>query len=297
MKERAGNPAMREPSIVILAGGISSRMKRSAKSAVGIEDSLAKEAAQKPKSMISVGTERRPFLDYLLYNVQAGGYREVVLLIGQDDRAIREYYDGVKKPPVLSSLNITFVVQPIPAGRSKPLGTADALQRSLEARPDWKSKQLTVCNSDNLYSIETLKLLLASTDRNALIDYDFKGLRFPKERILQFAVLKKDSEGYLKDILEKPTEDQLQELGESWGVSMNIFRFTYDDILQYLDAVPLHPVRNEKELPGAVRMMVRTSPKAVKAYRRAEYVPDLTAAEDIPQVQQFIREQFPNIKF
>ncbi|MEX2117527.1 MAG: sugar phosphate nucleotidyltransferase [Bacteroidota bacterium] len=288
---------MNEPNIVILAGGISSRMRNSASSAHGLEPSLTKEAVERSKSMIGVGIGHRPFLDYLLYNIQAAGYKDVVLLIGQNDTSVREYYEGSKRPGVLSLLNIQFVVQPIPEGRSKPLGTADALQRSLEARPDWKSKQLTVCNSDNLYTIETLKLLLDSPERNALINYDFGGLRFPRERIFQFAVLKTDPEEYLNDILEKPSEEQLQEVGEHWGVSMNIFRFSYDDILPYLKSVPLHPTRNEKELPEAVRMMVRTRPKSVKTYRRAEYVPDLTTLDDIPLVQEYLKEKFASVRF
>ncbi|MEX1139382.1 MAG: sugar phosphate nucleotidyltransferase [Bacteroidota bacterium] len=288
---------MNEPNIIILAGGISSRMKKSVASAAGLDNSLTQDAAQKSKSMIGVGLGQRPFLDYLLYNIQAAGYKDVVLLIGQNDTSVREYYEGSKRPGIFSALNMTFVVQPIPEGRTKPLGTADALQRSLEARPDWKSKQLTVCNSDNLYTIETLKLLLDSPERNAVINYDFQGLRFPRERIFQFAVLRTDPEEYLNDIMEKPSEEQLKEVGDHWGVSMNIFRFSYDDILPYLKTVRLHPERNEKELPETVRMMVRDKPQTVKTYRKSEYVPDLTTVDDIPQVQQYLLEHFSGVRF
>lgn len=288
---------MNEPNIVILAGGISSRMRNSASSAHGLEQSLTKEAVEKSKSMIGVGIGHRPFLDYLLYNIQAAGYKEVVLLIGQNDTSVREYYEGSKRPGVFSKLDITFVVQPIPEGRSKPLGTADALLRAIEARHDWKSEQFTVCNSDNLYTAETLKLLLDSPERNALIDYDFDGLRFPRERIFQFAVLKTDTDEYVTDILEKPSEEGLQEAGHHPGISMNIFRFSYDDILLYLKRVPLHPERSEKELPEAVRMMVSEKPHSVKAYRRSEYVPDLTTVDDIPQVRQYLHEHFSAVRF
>lgn len=288
---------MNDPNIVILSGGISSRMRNSASSAPGLEQSLTKEAVERSKSMIGVGIGHRPFLDYLLYNIQAAGYKDVVLLVGQNDTSVREYYEGSKRPGIFSALNITFVIQPIPKGRSKPLGTADALQRSLESRPDWKSKQMTVCNSDNLYSVEALSHLLNSAERDALINYDFQGLRFPRERIFQFAVLRTDTHEYLTDILEKPSEEQLHEVGDRWGVSMNIFRFSYDDVLPYLKTVPLHPERNEKELPGAVRMMVRDKPRSVKAYRRSEYVPDLTTVEDIPQVRQYLREHFTDVRF
>ena len=297
MKEPEENAAMNDPNIVILAGGISSRMKKSVASAHGLEQELTKEAVERSKSMIGVGAGHRPFLDYLLYNVQAAGYTDIVLLVGQNDTSVREYYEGDRRPGIFSGLSITFVIQPIPEGRLKPLGTADALQRALEARSDWQSKQLTVCNSDNLYSVEALSLLRNSADRNALVNYDFQGLQFPQERIFQFAVLRTDEHEYLTDILEKPTQEQLQEENTRRGVSMNIFRFRYDDILPYVKNVPLHPERNEKELPEAVRFMARDHPHWVKTYRKSEYVPDLTTVDDIPQVREFLRTNFSHIRF
>lgn len=290
MRGHGGNITMHEPNIVLLAGGISSRMKRSA--AVVANETLRNEAVGKSKAMIGVGAGQRPFLDYLLSNVQSAGYRDVVLLIGENDTGMREYYNRRNKGGFLKEMDIRFAEQKIPPGRTKPLGTADALLRALESRPDWKSQQLTVCNSDNLYSVGALRLLLESPASNALIKYDLEALRFPPERIRQFAVIRTDSDGYLTDIIEKPSEEQWKSVSGRPGVSMNIFRFNYNDILPFLRAVPLHPERLEKELPEAVRMMVQARPRSVKTYERAEYVPDLTTVEDIPQVQQYIRENF-----
>lgn len=297
MKELGGKTIMHEPNIVILAGGISSRMKRSVGKATGIDPSLADDAAHKSKSMIGVGTGGRPFFDYVLYTIAQAGYANVVLLIGERDASVQKYYEEEKHRKAFDKLNISFAVQPIPQGRSKPLGTADALQRALEFRRDWKGQQLTVCNSDNLYSKETLGLLLSSSERNALISYDFDALRFPRERIFQFAILRADSEGYLQNILEKPSEEQLKAAGDKPGVSMNIFRFTYDDIFPYLARAPLHPVRNEKELPEAVRLMVSDHPRSTKIYSRSEYVPDLTTAGDIPDIQKYLHTHFSRIRF
>ncbi len=283
---------MNEPAIIILAGGISSRMKKSAERAQELERSLIEDAAQKSKSMIGVGAGHRPFLDYLLYNVQESGYREVVLLIGEKDESIKEYYKEKGQRSAFAKISMTYVVQPIPAGRVKPLGTADAVLRVLEARQDWEKKQFTVCNSDNLYTPAALRQLLDSPERNSMIDYDFQGLRFPAERIYQFAILRTDPDGYLEDILEKPSEEEIKERSGRSGVSMNIFRFSYDDILPFVQRVPLHSVRNEKELPEAVRMMVREHPRSMKTYRYSEYVPDLTTVSDIPEVQKYIARYF-----
>ncbi len=288
---------MNEPNIIILAGGISSRMKKSAQTAKEIEQSLVKDAVLKSKSMIGVGAGHRPFLDYLLYNIQESGYRDVVLLIGEQDESIRGYYGGKEQRRAFSKLSFTYVVQPIPPERTKPLGTADAVLRVLDARLDWREKQFTVCNSDNLYTQEALSLLLKSPERNSMIDYDFEALQFPEERIFQFAVLKTDTAGFLQSILEKPSKKELEIFKGRVGVSMNIFRFFYKDVLPFLQSVPLHPVRNEKELPEAVRLMASEHPRWIRTYRRAEYVPDLTTVSDIPAVQEYLQKHFSGKKF
>ena len=58
-----------DPNIVILAAGISSRMKRTDPGQESVDPNLAREAQTKTKSMIGLGEGRRPFLDYLLFNV------------------------------------------------------------------------------------------------------------------------------------------------------------------------------------------------------------------------------------
>jgi glucose-1-phosphate thymidylyltransferase len=290
---------MNEPNIVILAGGISSRMKKSAAVARAIETSLVDDAAHKSKSMIGVGSGHRPFLDYLLLNVQASGYRDVVLLIGEADESVRQYYDPVRMKRGFPELTITFVVQPIPDGRTKPLGTADAVTRSLEATPRWKRAQFTVCNSDNLYTQHALKLLLESKESNATIAYDRDALGFAQERIAQFGIMKTDEEDFLVDILEKPTPRELEEAGITGipAVSMNIFRFTYDDILPFVRETPLHPVRQEKELPVSVKRMIQRHARSMKTFRLAEVVPDLTTVDDIPIVQQYLLSHFSEASF
>ncbi len=283
------------PRIVILAGGVSSRMK--AFSRENLHPDLQRDANEKSKSMIGVGTDARPFLDYLLCNIQNAGYREVVIVIGESDHAMYRYYweDGHVRE--FSRLHVSRVIQNIPPGRSKPLGTADALHVALSAHPDWKDAKFTVCNSDNLYSVLALSLLLRDPHDNAMIDYDRDGLRFSSDRIAQFSVIGRDEEGFLNDIIEKPSPDQIRAATRGSGrvgVSMNIFRFRYDDILPWLTAVPLHPVRNEKELPVAVRMMVEAHPRSVFTIPLSEHVIDLTLQSDIPGVQEYLRSMYPD---
>ncbi|NJD22474.1 MAG: nucleotidyltransferase [Melioribacter sp.] len=284
--------------LVILAGGISSRMKKSQPFDNDIDQRLIKDADLKSKAMIRVGENERPFLDYLLFNAYESGYREIVIVINEKDNSIKKYYESRDSKKLFPELMISYVVQPIPDGREKPLGTADALYHALKLNSVWSDFSFTVCNSDNLYSQFAFKLLLESEYKNAMIDYNRNGLNFEKERIEKFSVTKKDDEGFLIDIIEKPTVNEIESSKDksgAIGVSMNIFKLNYDMILPFLEIVPLHSVRKEKELPGAIKMMIEKFPKSLYAYPVSEEVPDLTGKEDILKVKMYLEKNFPKL--
>lgn len=287
---------MKDKNIVILAGGISSRMKKPVEQASNLDSKFVDEANSKSKSMISVGTDGRPFLDYLLYNISKAGYKNVLIVIGEQDDSMQNYY---QEENVFSKLNFTFATQFIPEGRVKPFGTADALLQGLTAVPEWENECFTVINSDNLYSLNALKLLLESKHDNAMIDYDSKGFDFGEERTKTFAVSMKDKIGFLTDIIEKPSEAQMNEARDNKGVlrvSMNIFKLKYNMIFSFLKNCPIHPVRIEKELPTAIKMMIKEYPESLFCYPISEHVPDLTNKEDIIPTKKYLDEHFKGIK-
>jgi len=282
------------PRIVILAGGISSRMKKN-ESNVALDPKLINDSNEKSKSMIRIGSDDRPFLNYLLINIQNAGYKDVVIVVNERDNSIINYYSDKKNIEAFDNLSFDFAIQPISPGREKPLGTADALYRALIKRTDWKNKKFTMCNSDNLYSINALRELLNSSHHNAMIDYESDGLEFNYNRISKFSITRKDENNFLIDIIEKPTIEQInyQKQKDGFvGVSMNIFRFDYDMILPLLEITPINPVREEKEIPTTVRMMIEKFPNSVYAYRMKEYVPDLSSKSDIPVVKKYLENNF-----
>jgi len=285
--------------LVILAGGISSRMKNTpVKSDVSVNKELVKEAQVKSKSMLGVGKNHRPFLDYLLYNAAQAGYKDIVIVVGEKDKSIRSFYGNKPRNNKYMGLYISYALQTIPEGREKPLGTADALLQALTYRTDWQGKKFTVCNSDNLYSTKAFRLLAEDSHRNSFIDYDRSALKFKKSRILTFAVTQKDSQGFLEDIIEKPTVDDIERVKNSEnkvGVSMNIFRLSYDMMLPFLKKVPVNPKRNEKELPEAVVMMTKKYPQSCYAILLAEHVPDLTSCNDVEKVQKYLTADFDKL--
>ena len=289
---------MNDPNLMILAAGVSSRMKQSLRSNDSLDPKFKREAQSKPKAMMSVGVGNRPFLDYLLYNAGEAGYRDVLIVVSEEDTSIQRHYGAAGNNKTPHGLRMSFAVQQIPAGESNPLGTADAVLQGMDARSDWKGKQFTVCNSDNLYSKKAFQTLLESRYPNAMIDYDRTALGFDASRILKFSITQKDDEGFLTGIIEKPTDDEVERVrgkNGTVGVSMNIFRLAYDEVLPFVSTIPVHPVRNEKELPTAIARMVRERPKSVFAFPLAERVPDLTSIDDLKAVEEYVSREFKEV--
>jgi NDP-sugar pyrophosphorylase family protein len=282
---------------VILAGGVSSRMK--SPSADGqLDPELAKQAEERTKGMISVGEGGRPFLDYLLYNMKKAGIGDVVIVVGEKDDVLKQYYGLKDRDNEFHGLRITYAIQHIPEGRRKPIGTSDALMQALLMRPDWKGGDFIVCNSDNLYSVRVFTMLLDCDAPNALIDYDRSGLEFAETRIAHFGITRKDNDGYLLEIVEKPPLEELEHLRGADGslrVSMNIFRLNYEMIFNPLRDCPESPVRHEKELVTAVTAMVKLHPRSLKALPLKEHVPDLTYKDDIAVTSEYLRKHYSTL--
>jgi glucose-1-phosphate adenylyltransferase len=279
---------------VILAGGISSRMKKSPVDP-RLDPALVRQADEGSKGMISVGEGGRPFLDYLLYNMKQAGLQDIVIVIAAKDEALRIHYGPKDRDNDFHGLRISYAIQQIPPGRSKPIGTADALIQALLVRTDWNQGDFIVCNSDNLYSVRCLRMLLESDAPNALIDYDRAGLEFDQTRISHFGITRKDRDGFVVEIVEKPKMEELDSLRSSDGtlrVSMNIFRLNYPMIFGPLRDCPENPDRHEKELVTAVTNMVKAHPKSLRALPLKEHVPDLTYKEDIPVTREYLRKHF-----
>ena len=69
---------------------------------------------------------------------------------------------------------------------------------------------------------------------------------------------------------------------------MNIFKLYGPVIQPFLEQCPLHPIRQEKELPVAIQGCIQENPTAFLVIPRNEHVPDLTSAEDIEQITKQI---------
>jgi glucose-1-phosphate thymidylyltransferase/glucose-1-phosphate adenylyltransferase len=275
--------------LLILAGGMSSRMKRQSEGNSDLDPKLIEQANTLPKSMIGLGKNGRPFLDYVLYNAAQAGVKEVILLLNPKDTVSQPHYEKLIQEGKSWGLKIGFARQLIPEDRVKPLGTTDAIEQALNQFPAWKNSRFIVCNGDNLYPVTAFKLLLDETYPNAMLDWDTDG--YDEARVRNCAIIKKDSAGYLIDLLEKPNDEEWAEITKTMpriGISWNIFAFTSADLIPFLEKTPLHPVRNEKEIPVTVRMWANENPKGIYTIQIADVLPDLTSKSDIAEVQALL---------
>lgn len=282
-------------NLIILAGGMSSRMKK-ASTTNSINNEETKQANNRSKSLISVGNSGRPLMDYLLYNAKKAGYKNIYIVINEKGGLFKEFYGENIKNNNFNGLNISYPVQFIPKDRVKPFGTADAVFQAVEQFPELQSQQFTVCNSDNLYSENSLFLIRKTNNKNAFISYDRDALEFSLEKIFSFAIMSLDDKNYLRNIIEKPTIALANNYKDEKGkirVSMNIFKFDGKTIYPYLKNCTVHPTRNEKELPTVVLNCVAANPTSFLGIPLSEHVPDLTAKDDIIIIKEYLKKHYP----
>jgi NDP-sugar pyrophosphorylase family protein len=286
-------------NLIILAGGASSRMKKQVSLDNLSEEEIA-QANERSKGLIGVGPNGRPLLDYLLLNAKKAGYKNIYIIIGEQGDLFKEFYGNENKNNDFKGVTISFAIQYIPEGRTKPFGTADALFQAVEQYPELNSQDYSVCNSDNLYSSKALYALRQTESPNAFISYDRDAMEFPSERISRFAIAKLNTNNQLLDILEKPTADILESYRDAEGklrVSMNAFKFNGALLYPYLKNCPVHPERDEKELPTVLLNAIKEHPNTALGIPFSEHVPDLTAKEDIAEVKEYLKRHYPQLNW
>jgi glucose-1-phosphate adenylyltransferase len=276
-------------SLIILAAGLSSRMKKSVSSKNLIKRSI-EQANSRDKGLIGIDKNGRPLIHYLLINAKIAGFKVIYLVIGQNSDSFKSYFDENK----YDGLDIEFAVQYLEKNKLKPSGTADALFQAITQFPILKSSNFCVCNSDNLYSAKALRSIRSTSFSNAFISYDKSFLNFSSEKVSSFSILKLNKNGYLVNILEKPTTkdfDLFKDNGGKIRVSMNLFKFNGSVFYDYLKNCPFDVLRNEKELPTAVLNLAKDQPSSVYGIPFEEHVPDLTSKDDIIVLNKLLNQK------
>ena len=260
--------------LIIMAAGKGSRMKASA----DVPEWVREEAVSRPKAMIRIGQDRKPLLQHLVERAKEEGLRNICIVVGEHDEITQPHFTALK----LDGIDLSFVVQTIPAGRTKPEGTAQAVQLALEAHKDWAGTSVTVANGDNLPPAGMFQAMLTHPACLPAFDRDHLGL--PADRVQAFAVISRNEQGGLARIDEKPDEATIQSAMWPDGtvrVSMNYFRVPYSALFEAVKTVPEHPVRKEKELPVALSNWSKGHPDDLQVLPMAGAFLDLTHPQDI----------------
>ena len=273
-------------SIIIMAAGASSRMK---KSAAPSELNLKhlKNSNLKSKVLLEFGSNSRPFLSYLIENIIESGFQNIYIVTSENAIFFRESFKKVLKID-FKNCKINFSIQYVPKKMKKPIGTADAIFQTIEQFPNLKSESFCVCNGDNIYSIESLKKIKSVDTNFAFVAYDRNGLNFPKERILAFSVIKLDSKNNLLDIIEKP-KDLIDTYNDGKiRVNMNLLKFSSNISYNYFKNCPINKERNEKEITDVLKMLILSKEKVV-GIPVFDKVYDLTSKKDIIKIEKILK--------
>jgi len=244
----------KQPShpLVVLAAGRSSRMRaESSLDQAGLGEGATALLRQVTKAMLPVNAEGKPFLALILEQAQAEGVDFVcVVLSAEDDTSEAELRRWAPQ-----GLAWDVARQGIPCGRSKPEGTAAAVAVALEAHPEWSGICVSVCNGDNKPPSGAFSALTEVGHGMVVFDRDSLGL--PKERVMAFAVVEWSEDAGLMAMMEKPSAQDVERVkdgnGKVW-VSMNVFRWERDCLLNACLNTPLEPLRNEREIPTALML-------------------------------------------
>tara|TARA_Y100000589_G_scaffold311494_1_gene330875 strand:- start:4677 stop:6575 length:1899 start_codon:yes stop_codon:yes gene_type:complete len=258
--------------VIILAAGASSRMKK----VTGVDEVTAQELISRPKAMLRVGRKNTPFLDLLIRRIKSEGSNCVIVVIGENDTFTKEYFNA--NP--IEGFDIRYAVQTTPSNRTKPLGTAQAVQISLAENKDLHSHSIVVCNGDNMPPKGSFSEIFKFDC--AMLAYDSANLGMPNDRVSAFAVVRMSDDGSLEEIVEKPDANQIPNFIQDDGVlrvSMNIFKLPFSEFTQAVANCPMSK-RNELELPIAIGIWNSENLGAMRAIPFSGEFLDLTHPSD-----------------
>jgi len=268
--------------LLILAAGLSSRMK-SSNSDNEMSESAISQANTRSKGFIEIQSGN-PLIYYIIKNAMAAGITSYYIILSKNSSEFETYLEKISNE---LKIQIKIAYQDF-YGNDKPLGTADAIHQTLDQHKELKDSRFLVCNSDNLYSESSFRILIESEEYCSMIAYKFDCLNFDNERLKGFAILD-IVDGFLNKIIEKPDQETI-DLFKSKGiyVSMNIFSFFGDQVYTFFKDCPLNPIRNEKEISVGLQNMIRSSNHKMKTHELCEQVPDMTYKKDISKMTDYI---------
>ena len=290
-----------EPILVVMAAGMGSRYG-------GL------------KQIDPVGSQGEAILDYSLFDAYEAGFRKAVIIIKE---AIREDFmttvgERLKKCPMeisyayqeLSKVPAGFTV---PAGRTKPWGTAHAVLCAADQIGD---VPFAVINSDDYYGKSAYRELYRALAEDrpdneyCMVGYEL-GKTVTDHGSVARGVCVLDAQGYLAQIDERTRIEKyaggihFTEDGEHWTdlapettVTMNMWGYRASFLREVkerfpgflTDAIVNNPMKAEFYLPITVKSLIAEGKATVKVLFSADKWYGVTYAADKPQVVAALRQ-------
>lgn len=263
-----------------------------------------------PKQLVPVGPAGETILDYNAHDALAAGFDQLVVVtraeLEDDVHAVINGGAALRAP-------IHVVLQDVPVGRIKPLGTADAAASASKL----VDGPFGVANADDLYgpgAFATLaRSLRTSTSgtkysEGAVVGFPLE-TTVPSEGSVSRAVLRVDPAGMLTDLVEVHgvartpagwTPKSVPGIGPLSGsehVSMNLWglpHWVMDALALAVDEFDAQDSDREIYLPEVLRDLVITGRLTVRMLRTEEPWAGMTNPEDIELVRQHASQRWPS---
>lgn len=209
-----------------------------------------------PKVLVKI--KGKPFLYYVLKNLQKAGYHDFGVVVGYMKEKVIGFLEK-------NDIKATIIEQ------KQQSGTGDAVR---QAKSFIGEEDFIVLGGDNLFSIEDLQAVNKKDKFCYLVGKEIEDPR-------QYGVLVVEGDT-LVEIVEKPQGF----VGNLFNIGL--YKFT-SDIWKALEQIKLSE-RGEYEITDAITLLARE--RKVKVLRLQNYWLDLGSKEDIPRVENFVKTIF-----
>ena len=207
-----------------------------------------------PKVLIEING--KPFLHYVIENLKKAGFNEFGIIAGYLKEKIEQFTKD-------NNINATIIEQ------KDQLGTGHAV---MQAKDFCKDENFIVLSGDSLVSTEDLKAINNQDEFCYAVGKEMQG------DVSKYGIFVIDEDKLVK-IEEKPKTPP------SNIINIGLYKFT-KDIWPALDKIELSE-RGEYELTDAITILAKQG--KVKALKLKDYWLDLGSKEDIPKVEEFLK--------
>ena len=222
----------------------------------------------KSKHLIEV--EKRPFLAYVLDNLVAAGYNDIILVVGFKEELMEEFRkEFLKYVKSSGELKIRIINQhKILGPKEKEYGTACPVKC---VKNEIGKENFIYLYGDNLFSVNDLRSLNIE-DNFCYI----AGLKHQNSE--KYGVLIRDGEDFLDKIIEKPKEF----VGNL--INTGLYKFS-PEIFNAISQIKKSS-RGEYELTDAITLLAKKD--KVKVLKLKDYWLDLGKIPDIRKIGKFL---------